>query len=279
MIASSLALVASLGYGRAANGCAPGTTCLSANANGASAAGPGPYTAQCTGKFPDYIAASSLVPADGNGPWFKLSQNYPMSPPPLDAPWLGIDFTSGVQGADAYLYALRDYAFGGMITADFRPKANGARQWYHMPFMNFGPHPREPIHGVTSARSVVGPELGVNPGVTLHSYAIGFYIAAGGYAIGQVWSSSSPNIGGLVFGATAAPTCQQQVGNPPAKPLDFSLQMSVAVQSILQFHDVNPCTPALPALAPNSLSYSDAPRIERLTQSMQAAAVRLGKLK
>jgi hypothetical protein len=122
-----------------------------------------------------------------------------MTPPPIDAPWLNIDFKNGVQGANSYLYALRDYAFDGMIAADFRPEANSVRQWYHMPLMNFGPHPREPMHGVTSERQVSGPEIGVKPGVTLHNYAIGFYNAAGGYAIGQVWNSGVPNTKGARF--------------------------------------------------------------------------------
>jgi hypothetical protein len=178
----------------AATGCAPGTTCLSVQANGAVAPDPGPYTAQCSGTFPDFIAAAGMLPSNGPGPWFKLSQNYPTSAPSGDAPWLSIDFKNGIQGANDYLYALRAYAFEGMIDADFRPELNSVRPWFHMPLMNFGPHPREPMHGLTSERQVVGPELGVKPGVTLHNYAIGFYNAAGAVTIGQVWKTGSPDI-------------------------------------------------------------------------------------
>jgi hypothetical protein len=184
---------------QAAQGCAPGTSCLSVNANGSAAAEPGPYIAQCSGTFPDFIAAKSMVPPSGQGPWFRLSQAYPSSPPPVDVSWLNIDFSGGVKGANDYLYALRDYAFDGMIAADFRPEANKVRQWFHMPMMNFGPHPREPVHGVTSERQVVSPELGARPGVTLHNYAIGFYNAAGAYTIWRVWSARAPNIQGVRF--------------------------------------------------------------------------------
>jgi hypothetical protein len=63
-----------------------------------------------------------------------------------------------------------------------------------MPLMNFGPRRREAIHGLTSERVVVGPELGVKDHVAIHNYAIGFYNAAGAYTIGQVWKTASPDL-------------------------------------------------------------------------------------
>jgi hypothetical protein len=171
------------GWSQTVTGCAPGTTCLSVQNNGGP--GPGPSTAQCSGTFPDFIVASAMAPS--SAPWFKLSQNYPSSAPTGDAPWLNIDFTNGVQGANDYLYALRDYSFDGMIDADFRPENSKGRPWFHMPLMNYGAGRREPVHGVTSERPITGPELGVKPGVTIHNYAVGFYNAAGAFTIGQVW--------------------------------------------------------------------------------------------
>ncbi len=176
---------------QAADVCAPGTTCLPVQTNGAPASGPGPFTAQCSGTFPDFIADSSIIPSVG--PWFKLSQAYPATLPVGDAPWLNINFADGIKGANDYLYALRDYSFDGMIDADFRPEGNSVRPWFHMPLMNFGSNRREPTHGATSERPVTGPELGVKPNVTIHNYAIGFYNAAGGFTIGQVWKTSSPD--------------------------------------------------------------------------------------
>src|SRR5262245_59482182 len=52
----------------AAGDCAPGTTCLSVQENGAP--GPGPSTAQCSGRFPDFVVPTTMAPSAG--PWFKL---------------------------------------------------------------------------------------------------------------------------------------------------------------------------------------------------------------
>jgi hypothetical protein len=176
----------------AADGCAPSTRCLSVQNNGAPAPGPGPSTAQCSGSFPDFVVPSAMVPATGT--WFTLSQAFPSAAPADDAPWLKINFADGVKGANDYLYALRDYSFDGMIDADFRAQDNRVRPWFHMPMMNFGAGRREPIHGLTSERQVVGPELGVKPGVTIHNYAIGYYNATGAVTIGQVWKAGSPDL-------------------------------------------------------------------------------------
>jgi hypothetical protein len=188
----SAATLSIAGSSHAASGCAPGTTCLPVETNGAPASDPAPFTAQCAGRFPDFITATAMVPSQG--PWFQLSQTYPSAAPTGDAPWLSIDFTNGTQGANAYLYALRDYSFDGMIDANFQPENNKVRPWLHMPLMNFGANRREPTHGLTSERPVTGPELGLKPGVTIHNYAIGFYNAVGGFTIGQVWSGSSPDL-------------------------------------------------------------------------------------
>ena len=99
-----------------------------------------------------------------------------------------------MQGANDYLYTLRDYAFDGMIAADFRPEFNTVRRWFHMPMMNFGPNAREPVRGLTRERTVTGPELGLKPGVAIHNYAIGFYNAVGGVTIGRVWKTNSPDV-------------------------------------------------------------------------------------
>ena len=187
---STTLILAAACVGAAADNCAPGTRCLSVKANGEP--GPGPFTAQCSGAFPDFLVPAALAPA--GGPWFKLSQDYPATAPADDAPWLKIDFADGVKGANDYLYALRDYSFAGMIEVDFRAQDNRVRPWFHMPMMNFGNGPREPIHGLTQERPVTGPELGVKPNVTIHNYAVGFYNAAAAVTIGEVWKSGSPDL-------------------------------------------------------------------------------------
>ena len=196
-VAATAAVPMNTAFGQSATGCAPGTTCLSVQASGAPAPGPGPFTAQCSGAFPDFVVPSGMLPA--NGPWFKLSQSYPATAPSGDAPWLSIDYKNGVKGANDYLYALRDYSFDGMLDVDFRPQDNKVRPWFHMPLMNFGPGRRESTHGVTSERPVKGPELGIKQDVTVHNYAVGFYNAAGAVAIGQVWAGSLPDLSKSVF--------------------------------------------------------------------------------
>jgi hypothetical protein len=173
-----------------ATGCAPGTRCLTVKDTGAPGTG---ATAQCTGRFPDFIVDPSML-ENFTGPWFTLSQNFPQTAPANDAPWLAIDFKNGVAGANSYLYALRDYSFEGMIEADFVPAKNSVRPWFHMPLMNFDRGRREPARGLTAERSVTGPELGVKPGKTIHNFAVGFYNAAGAAAIGAVWKTDTPDV-------------------------------------------------------------------------------------
>ena len=71
--------------------------------------------------------------------------------------------------------------------------------------------------------------------------------------------------GNVPFGAVDGQTCEPETPKAPLKALDFSLQMKVAVQNVLQYNAVNPCTPAPPsalaAEAPNP--YRDAPRVGR----------------
>jgi len=71
--------------------------------------------------------------------------------------------------------------------------------------------------------------------------------------------------GDIPFGAVDPQTCEPTAPLSPLKALDFSLQMKVAVQNVLQFNSVNPCDPAshtiLEITPPNP--YKDAPRVAR----------------
>jgi hypothetical protein len=220
---STCALVAVLGLAAAmaatatpATGCKPGTTCLKVQANGKPG---GTFTAQCTGTFPDFIMQSNRLPPAGE-PFFVLSQSYPATAPTGDAPWLAIDFKNGVTGANDYLKALRDYAFDGMIAADFRPENNTVRQWFHMPLMNFADGRREPIHGVTKERGINGKkgELGLKKTAAINNYAVGFYNAAGGATIGNVWKSGHADVTKSTF---APGTMTFKILFTDAKPTDF----------------------------------------------------------
>jgi len=223
---------------RAAEGCAPGTKCISVDATGQPSE-TGTYTAQCRGQFPDFVVPATMLPAGYKGPWFNLAQAYPKTPPTeSDAPWLKIDFKDGVKGANAYLYALRNYSFEGMIKVGFRPQLNKVRAWYNMPLMNYGPGAREPTHGLTEERPVTAPELGLKTGVTIRNFAIGFYNAPGGYTIGQVWKTDSPAIdqsrfapGGMTFKILFSNAVPADFLNPKNDPLTGAPEWTIETSS------------------------------------------------
>ncbi len=216
--------------------CAPGATCLAVDADGK----PNPTgtsLAQCQGRFADFVVPATLVPADYPGPWFKLSQDYPAKPPRRGRlPWKRIDFRASAEKADRYLYALRDYALEGMVAADFEPSRNTVRRWFHIPMMNFGPGRREIARGVTRERRLVGPELGLKPGVGVNNYAIGFYNEIGAATIGKVWlASAAPDItlsqfpeGAMVFKVLFSTARAADFQDPPGDILSGAPEWQIA---------------------------------------------------
>lgn len=133
-----------------------------------------------------FPSSLDLVPQDYEGPIFKLSQDYPSVIPNEPKPWEEIDFKT--QG-DKYMGTLRDYIFEGMIEADWRPENNQKNQWFHMPWMHIGKHPREFIHGLTRERDLKEKELGTQHIENAQNWAIGFYNSYAGYTIGKVWEN------------------------------------------------------------------------------------------
>ncbi|RAZ91839.1 hypothetical protein DPM33_05000 [Mesorhizobium hawassense] len=186
----------SIGTAQEATGCASGTRCLKVTKDGKVDAA-GTFVAQCSGRFPDFIAPQARINGWA-GERFRLSQNYPPADAGTDAPWRTIDFRTP-EGADAYVLALRDYAYEGMIEADFRPEASAGRRWYHMPMMNFGSGSREFVHGLTEERPVTGPELGLKSGVRIRDFAVGFYNAAAATTIARVWAADDPSLVNTAF--------------------------------------------------------------------------------
>jgi hypothetical protein len=195
--AASAAFVSPFALGDSHLPCAEDATCYQADKTGARDDS-GDHVAQCKGRFPDFLVPIANIPDGYEGPFFELAQDFPEEPVPAgDLPWSGIDFKASIEDANAYLYALRDYAFEGMIDADFVPKNNPVRKWYHVPLMNFY-HGREAIHGLTTERPLNPPELGLkNP---VENYAVGFYNDIGAYPIGQVWKdTNNPDIAASQF--------------------------------------------------------------------------------
>ena len=217
--------------------CAPGTRCLTVDDKGRENP-EGAYLAQCAGTFPDYIVPAALIPASYAGPWFSLAQDFPPEVPPApDLPWKPIDFQKGKAEADAYLYALRDYAFDGMIEADFEPRKNAKRRWYHAPLMNFH-NGRELVHGVTEERPLSSPELGIKPGRTVHNYAVGFYNDVGAYTFGQVFARpNEPDVekarfaeGAMVFKILFSAATPDDFERPEAYLLEGAPAWQIATQ-------------------------------------------------
>lgn len=170
------------GRARATPPCAATATCIDVTGSG-NASPTGLFVASCAGRFPDFIVRKDSLPAGYAGPVFKLSQDYPTKAPPAEAaPWATINFKTNATG---YLVALREYAFDGMIGADFRPENNTVRKWFNVPYLTYGGNAREAVHGLTSERILNPPELGLTK--PAHNFAIGFYNAPGGYALGKIW--------------------------------------------------------------------------------------------
>jgi hypothetical protein len=197
-------------------GCPTGAQCKRVDVNGRPLA-TGNYTAQCTGIFPDFI---DRVDENHSGRRFRLRQDYPTKLPPNELlPWLAHDFKTAA-GADAYMMAVRAYIYEGMREADWWLEDNKLRNWYHVPWMTTGRHPREFLRGLTDERPLTGPELGIKPGVTVQNWAVGFYNSIGAFAIGRIWND--PNNPNPAAGQVPEGTVVAKVLFTAARPQDFS---------------------------------------------------------
>jgi hypothetical protein len=169
-----------------------------------SARRPSPAAQQCgfgPGVFPN---TKDSIPAGWTGPVFQLSQDFPRTPPPAETlPWAKINFRTNPK---AYAMAVRDYIFEGNVNPD-DPNApwvvqnNPVRKWYHAPWMHAGNNGREFIHGLTRELASLPGQIWKNPpqNQRVQNWAVGFYNAPGGYALGQVWCDpNNPNVTDVV---------------------------------------------------------------------------------
>lgn len=154
---------------------------------------------------PNFIPPPSIY----SGPLFVLSQDYPKQMPTARPDFLSMNFKADWK---AYMMKVRDYCFEGNTDVDFRVEHNTVRNWYHIPWQDYGPQGREGIHGLTKEARVQVQQLAssqtYNNGQTV---AVGFFNDLAGYTIGQVWAdhmnpdpskSSKPNgfpVGSVVF--------------------------------------------------------------------------------
>jgi hypothetical protein len=144
--------------------------------------------------FPDSAVA---LPVGWSGAVFHLSQNYPQQVPADTYPWL--QFDPSVQ-PDQYMAAVLQYCLDGNVQQDWALQANTKRAWYHAPWLHWGAHGREPIHGLTFERMSLPGELATQQTAVLQNWAVGMYSAPGGFVIGRVWSDPlKPNVQSAVF--------------------------------------------------------------------------------
>ena len=134
-------------------------------------------------------------PSQYSGRVFKLSQQYPATPPPKERipAFFKIDFTKSWR---EYLLAARDYCFEGNITPggdvedDWQVAAANPPRWFHMPWQTFSPmgvgrgrDARAHSGSACSARQLAWTQV-YSTGTT---FAVGLFNEFGGYTIGQVW--------------------------------------------------------------------------------------------
>jgi hypothetical protein len=139
-----------------------------------------------TAQFPD---AHDLPPSGWTGPVFKLRQDYPAAPPPVEmGPWKQFDFKT--QPLD-YLQSVLQYCLQGNADAnvDWQVEKNQQRNWYHAPWMHATDNGREFIHGLTRERNSPPQDLHPNQTASVQNWAVSVYNPSGGYTIGQVWKN------------------------------------------------------------------------------------------
>lgn len=171
---------------------------------GKPAADPLPAGAGATDRFPDF---GFMPPAEQyTGSLFRLRQDYPTTEPGAgERPaFLDIPFNENApekQNWKKYLLAVRDYCFegnvdqsrpaeSGQIDRNWVLQENKKRSWYHAPWQHWdrtGRAGREGIRGLTREATSQPKQLASAQTSKFQTYAVGFYNAFGGYAIGRVW--------------------------------------------------------------------------------------------
>jgi hypothetical protein len=129
--------------------------------------------------------SSAIGPPVGwPGPVFVLSQQYPAHTVPDNLPFTTIDPRTH---AIAYMNAVLQYCLQGNVQVDWRGQSNPVRRWYHAPWLHFGDHGREPIHGLTMERTSLAGDLAPGQPGGIQNWAVGIYNGIAAATIGAVW--------------------------------------------------------------------------------------------
>ncbi len=146
-------------------------------------------------QFPDFgamVPDTSFFKHYPDHKVFKLSQDYPKEMPGADKipDFFSIPFDDKTKWKD-WLLAARDYCFKGMIDVDFVAQDNKQRDWYHMPWLHYGPLASEGFSGLAKEAPISPYQLSPqqkNPGQV---YALGFYNDFAGHTLYRMWDTST----------------------------------------------------------------------------------------
>ena len=145
-----------------------------------------------------FPSSNDPIPTGWTGPVFKLRQDYPATKPAAGPkPWKSFSFkTQPVE----YLQSVLSYCEEGNVAVDWQLEKNTVRNWYHAPWLHTTANGREFVHGLTGERSSRKHELAPTQTGPFANWAVGFYNAPGGYAIGRVWKNpNAPKPSAAVF--------------------------------------------------------------------------------
>jgi len=145
--------------------------------------------------FPDFgvmIPVSQFLKDYPGHKIFKLSQDYPKVEPSADKmpAFFSIPFDDKNRWKE-WLMAARDYCFDGMIENDFVPQDNKKREWYHMPWLHYGPLASEGFNGLAKEAPISPYQLAPEQKKPGQVYALGFYNDFAGHVLYKMWNTST----------------------------------------------------------------------------------------
>ncbi len=145
-------------------------------------------------EFPDFgamIPATEFLSDFPGHKVFKLSQDYPKEMPGPDKmpAFYNIPFDDKGKWMD-WLLAVREYCFKGMVDVDFVAEDNKQREWYHMPWLHYGPLAAEGFSGLAKEAPISPFQLAPEQKKPGQVYALGFYNDFAGHTLYKMWNTS-----------------------------------------------------------------------------------------
>lgn len=145
--------------------------------------------------FPDFgvmISAAEFADEYPGQSVFQLRQDYPKTMPGKDQipDFFKLPFDDRAKWKD-WIMAVRDYCFDGMIDVDFVAQKNKKRDWYHMPWLHWGPLASEGFHGLCKEAQINPFQLTAGQTKGGQTYALGYYNNFAGHILHKMWKTSS----------------------------------------------------------------------------------------